>query len=117
MALQLETRGRTLFAVLSGDLDAHSAERMRANLDATFENSPCRNIIFDMAAVTFMDSSGIGMLIGRYKQVSKRGGRIILAAMNPQMDKLFELCGLSKIAAKTASVPNAAALLGGDAHE
>lgn len=56
-----------------------------------------RKIVFDFNQVTFMDSAGIGMLIGRYKMVKMLGGSAELVNVKPSIKKIFEMCGLLKI--------------------
>jgi len=53
--------------------------------------------VLDFDGVTFMDSSGIGVIVGRYKQISARGGKIMAIRVKPQVDKIFEISGLKKI--------------------
>ena len=105
--VHLETRQKVLFIAPEGEIDAHSAERMRATIDAAFEKSPCTYMVFDFAKVGFMDSSGIGMLIGRYKQAEKRGGALALANMSEPMTRLFTLSGLAKIIRRFPSTEDA----------
>ena len=62
-----------------------------------FEPTDCRQIIFDFSGVTFMDSSGIGMIIGRYKNAKKRGGTIAITGMTPEIRRIFQISGLAKI--------------------
>ncbi|MCL2499377.1 MAG: anti-sigma factor antagonist [Defluviitaleaceae bacterium] len=98
------------------EIDAHSAERLRFAVDAAFEKSPCINMIFDFAKVGFMDSSGIGMLIGRYKQTEKRGGGLALVNMNNEMTRLYTISGLAKIIKNLPSLDEAIAALRGGAQ-
>ena len=55
------------------------------------------NLILDFDGVTFMDSSGIGMIAGRYKEINARGGKVMLIRVNSQIDKILEISGLKKI--------------------
>jgi len=113
--VQVETRQKVLFITPTADIDAYSAERMRATVDATFEKSPCTHMVFDFGKVSFMDSSGIGMLIGRYKQAEKRGGALALVNMNEQMTRLFTLSGLAKIIRQFPTVEEATHAFAGGA--
>ena len=107
MGIQMNIEGNTLIATPDCEIDHHSAERLRGQVDAAFEKSSCRHIIFDFSGVRFMDSSGIGMLIGRYKNAEKRGGRLMLASMGDEMGRLFQISGLAKIITRTATVEEA----------
>jgi len=104
MNLLIEIKGNVLVAKPDCEIDHHSAERLRTQIDAAFEKTSCRHIIFDFSQVSFMDSSGIGMIIGRYKTAEKRGGRLALDGMSDEMGRLFTISGLAKIIARTATV-------------
>lgn len=116
MGLQMEIIHRTLVAYPEGELDHLQAERLRVQMDASFERSGCKNILLDMKGVTFMDSSGIGMIIGRYKHAEKRRGQLALANMSDEVSRLFELSGLAKIILRTKTVADALTTLEGTHH-
>ena len=107
MGLELNINGSALVARPDCEIDHLSAERLRGQIDAAFDNSSCRHIVFDFSQVGFMDSSGIGMIIGRYKNAEKRGGRLALAAMSGEMGRLFQISGLAKIITRAATVEEA----------
>ena len=107
MGLHVNIQAGALVARPDCEIDYHSAERLRVQVDAAFDKSSCRNIIFDLSGVSFMDSSGIGMIIGRYKNAEKRGGRLALAGMSDEMGRLFQISGLAKIITRTATVDEA----------
>ena len=113
MGIQMDVQGRTLIASLEGELDHLQAERLRGQIDAAFDKSSCRHILLDMSDVSFMDSSGIGMIIGRYKSAEKRGGHLAVAHMTEPVAKLFEISGLAKIVLRTKTVKDALITLGG----
>ena len=112
MGLQIDTQGRVLVAKPDGEIDHYIAERLRVQIDAAFDKSACRHMVFDFSNVSFMDSSGIGMIIGRYKNTEKRGGRLVLSGMNQSMIRLFQISGLAKIIMKASSVKEAVQNLG-----
>ena len=97
MEINLEKIQNTLIIKLIGEIDHHSAANIRAAVDKELEFSSVKNIVFDLDGVTFMDSSGIGMIIGRYKQAQARGGKTLIVRAKPQVDKLLELSGIKKI--------------------
>ena len=109
--MKTEIKGPVLSVVLSGELDHHHAANIRDKLDSVYERSGCRHIIFDFTEVSFMDSSGIGMLMGRYKNAEKRGGKVAVANMNNQLTRLFALSGLQKIVGQYATVNAASAAI------
>jgi stage II sporulation protein AA (anti-sigma F factor antagonist) len=111
----IDIQGKVMVVSPSVEIDAHSAERLRFTVDAAFEKSPCAYIVFDFKRVGFMDSSGIGMLIGRYKQAEKRGGGLALANMNAEMTRLYTISGLAKIIKNFSTVEDALSTLKGGA--
>jgi len=112
MGMKIDIRERTLIALPVGELDHLQAERLRVQIDTAFDRSVCKNILLDMQGVSFMDSSGIGMIIGRYKNAEKRGGKLALANMSDTVSRLFELSGLAKIILRAKTVDEALLTLG-----
>ncbi len=86
----------TLLVVPEEELDHHSAQKMRTEIDAKLDRG-IKNIIFDFSGLNFMDSSGIGMIMGRYKKVAKLGGKVIIAAPRPQVQRIIDMAGLFRI--------------------
>jgi len=114
MGTIIEIKGSTLVALPDCEIDHHSAERLRSQIDAAYEKSSCRNIILDFSRVGFMDSSGIGMIIGRYKNAEKRGGKLYITGMNQDMGRIFGISGLAKIITRTETVEEALINTGGE---
>jgi len=104
MEINLERIQNTLIVKLAGEIDHHSAADVRMAVDKELHFSPIKNIVFDFDGVTFMDSSGIGMVIGRYKQARARGGKTLIIRAKPQVDKMLELSGIKKIIEINADV-------------
>ena len=96
--MRVQVQGAALTLELSGEIDHHSAAELRDKVDKAYERSGCKHIVFDFTDVAFMDSSGIGMIIGRYKNAEKRGGQVALAGMCREVQRIFDISGLSKIA-------------------
>ncbi|MCL2355648.1 MAG: anti-sigma F factor antagonist [Defluviitaleaceae bacterium] len=115
--IKLNVHGRVLVAAPTGELDHYRAERLRAQIDSMFEKSSCRHILLDMGDVSFMDSSGIGMIIGRYKKAEMSGGRIVIANMSEPISRLFDVSGLSKIVSRAETAQTAMHMLGGAFNE
>ena len=87
---------RILCIKLEGELDHHSAESIRRQLDCAIAR--CRGgLVLDFSHVVLMDSSGIGLLIGRYKKLKEKGMRLYVKNVNPQIDKIFRMSGLYSI--------------------
>ncbi|KAB3531483.1 anti-sigma F factor antagonist [Alkaliphilus serpentinus] len=98
--LKYETNNNTLIVELEGELDHHVAEDIRIELDDIIERKRIRNLIFDMGLLHFMDSSGIGVIMGRYKNISKLGGKVAVVEVPDKIDKIFTLAGLYRIVEK-----------------
>ena len=107
MYLKFDKREDTLIVVLSGELDHHSAEEVRVKIDDRIDRDNLRNVIMNFSGVTFMDSSGIGAVVGRYKKISNRGGNLCVVDANKNIDRVFELAGLYKIIKKYDTVDDA----------
>ena len=97
MGVLLNISGKTLIVSVAGDIDHHSAAQMREKIDRTIEQENMKNIIFDFSKVSFMDSSGIGMVIGRYKLVERKKGIAAICSMNKDVKRIFDISGLGKI--------------------
>ncbi len=97
MNIRTEHIGTTLVVKLFGEIDQSCAGEIRARIDGELQAHPVQNLILDFAEVSFMDSSGIGMVLGRYKEIKARGGKTMIIRTRPQVDRLLELSGLKKI--------------------
>lgn len=83
-----------LLVVCEGELDLHSAKRYRETIDAELARTEAKYLVFDMAQVTFIDSSGLGMILGRYQKVQRCGGRTALCGIRAELDRMLEVSGL-----------------------
>ncbi len=86
-----------LTVALSGELDHCSAVSIRRDLDELLSDPAVRHLMLDMADLKFMDSSGIGVILGRYRILAARGGSVWVRNMNPQINRLFQLSGMGQI--------------------
>lgn len=97
MLLDVEMKKDTLLVRPNGELDLGVADRFRRTLDETIEKGKARNLVFNLTRVSFVDSSGLGVLLGRYKRVSKNGGKVFIVSPQPQVRKVLDLSGLLRI--------------------
>ncbi|MBE5791887.1 MAG: STAS domain-containing protein [Clostridia bacterium] len=95
--LRYDEDSKTLTVRLSGELDQHMAEKIRNTIDSEILKSGANNLVFDMSESTFMDSSGIGMLIGRYKLMKRRNGGVEVMGMQENVMRIFKMSGLNQI--------------------
>ena len=103
-----------LIAHIKGDLDHHTAAPLRKGIDRSMKVYECRDLILDLSGVDFMDSSGIGIALGRYKKLAKTGGKICIAGSSPYIDKVLDMAGVFTIISKEPDVQSALCLLGGE---
>ena len=100
--LSYEKNRNTLIVRLSGELDQREAAEVRRTLDELLEDSGIRRLVFDLSMLRFMDSSGIGLIIGRYKRLSRRGGSVAVADPDARIDRLFQMSGVYQVVERLA---------------
>lgn len=88
----------TLTLYLQGDLDMVSAKRVKEDLDAILYNrGGLKNLVINLSDVGFIDSSGLGMLIGCYKEMHGRQGKMMICDANENVYRVLELSGMKKL--------------------
>ncbi|WP_096201055.1 anti-sigma F factor antagonist [Bacillus sp. FJAT-45350] len=97
LSVHLECKGSVLLVRLEGELDHHTAENLRTQVERQFEQNELKHIVLNLEQLSFMDSSGLGVILGRYKQVKNIGGEMVVCAISPTVKRLFEMSGLFKI--------------------
>jgi len=97
MNLKIKHGDRYLCAEISGDIDHHSALNIRIRLDNEINRTMPSLLIMDFSEVEFMDSSGIGLILGRQKLMEAAGGGIAVKNPSPQVRKILMLAGLSRL--------------------
>lgn len=100
MPLDVEAKklGHALLVRLDGELDLHSAIPFREAVSHAFsKDSALRHLILIMGDVTFVDSSGLGAILGRYREVSKRGGRVAVVGLQLPVKRVFQMAGMLKL--------------------
>ncbi|MDE6398819.1 MAG: anti-sigma factor antagonist [Clostridiales bacterium] len=100
MKIAHKTENRTLYVWLSGELDESCAAAARARLDSLFDSDNLSKVVLDFSGVTFMDSTGIGMLLGRYKKLKARAVPLLIRSPQTVVDKLLLLSGIYEIMPK-----------------
>lgn len=96
-AMKYEVQENCLTIYLPGDLDHHNAEEIRKEADRLIERGHIRYVIFDFEETDFCDSSGIGVIMGRYKKVCMFGGEVWAAHANERIKKILKMSGATKI--------------------
>ena len=97
-----EKKKNALIVRLSGDLDHSAASGIRGELDKLIQDTGARRLVFDLNGLDFMDSSGIGLIIGRYKLMAKRGGSVAVLGPDARIDQIFKMAGLYQLVERLA---------------
>jgi len=97
MDVRFSREGNTLVVMIEGEIDHHTASKVRERIDSKFLMEPVKNMILDLSGVTFMDSAGIGLIIGRKSRVSLVGGRLSLRNPNPDIRKLLRVSRMEEL--------------------
>ncbi|MGM9899088.1 MAG: anti-sigma factor antagonist [Bacilli bacterium] len=95
--MQMAIRKNRLFIRLSGELDQAVTENLKIKVSEVVDKYMIKHIIINFSRLDFMDSSGIGFIIGRYAQVKKRNGKIVICSMNDMIERIVRLSGLRRI--------------------
>ena len=94
MQINAERNGGALTVFLEGELDHHGAAPARAQIDALLSDRSIAELTLDMRAVTFMDSSGLGVVLGRYRLISERGGRMFIGGASRYVQRILRMAGV-----------------------
>lgn len=95
--VQMQIKASNLYMRLQGELDQASIDNLKRRVVEIIDKYYIKNIIINFNEVPFMDSSGIGFIIGRYSQIKRRQGKIVICSMNDIIERIFNLSGLKKI--------------------
>lgn len=97
MNVNFSVRGNTLVAFVSGELDQHNASQLREQIDLRITHTNVKKLVFDFSGLDFMDSSGIGVIIGRYKLMRALNGTVSVVCKKRSVEKILELSGIRRI--------------------
>lgn len=97
MAVQIDIDEKTVTAYISGEIDHHNAAGLRNEIDEAIEFAYPEILILDFGAVTFMDSSGIGLVMGRYKLMKNLSGKIAIENAPKSIKKVMRMAGIEKL--------------------
>lgn len=111
MEIKLISEKKALLVKVTGELDHHVAEKIKTAVDEKIRSTNAVNIIFDFTELSFMDSSGLGVIMGRYKKVRTLGGKILIYGVNAGILRIMEMSGIDKIIKLSPSYEKAIRLL------
>ena len=92
-----EAKGQILIIHLPKELDHHNCRNLKYETDLLFSENYINRVIFDFTRTEFMDSSGIGILLNRYKQMARSGGKVTLYGANSQVGRVLAIGGVNRL--------------------
>ncbi len=98
MAIEINVTGEVVTAYLKGELDHHTAREMREEIDTAVELNMPTLLVLDFKDISFMDSSGIGLVMGRYRNLAKTGATMQISGAPPYIKKVMKLAGIERLA-------------------
>lgn len=98
MSVEIKVDGESVTAYLQGEIDHHTAADMRREIDAAIERYMPATLTLDFSGITFMDSSGVGLVMGRYRNLSKTGAGLCIAGTSAPIHKMMKLAGMERLA-------------------
>lgn len=101
--IQFDIDDNILIANLAGEIDHHNASMIRSQIDEIMAETNINNLVLDYSRVTFMDSSGIGLAIGRYNNIRKNQGNIVIIPGSQYISRILGLSGIFGIIPKSKS--------------
>lgn len=96
--MRISSTGEVLTVYLKGEIDHHSAKAMREEIDKAIDFNMPSLLILDFTEITFMDSSGIGLVMGRFKNLQKNGAKLHLVNLSDNIYKIMKLAGIERLA-------------------
>ena len=97
MQIVHEFKDNVLNIKIKGDIDHHTAKEVRADIDTLVLKSSPKELVLDLSGVEFMDSSGLGLVLGRYKKQSDFGGKMKIINPTRRIVQILQLAGVEKI--------------------
>ena len=95
--MNIEIALNSITAYLVGDIDHHTAKPIREQIDIEIEKNSPKELFLDFTGVTFMDSSGIGLIMGRYKLMNEINGTVTLTGLDKNTMKIMKIAGMDKL--------------------
>lgn len=97
MGYTTEVKDNNLIIHFYGELDHHITEKARLLIDKKYDDKNIKNMVLDLTQLSLMDSSGIGLIMGRYKNTVEKKGKLLLISSNIYVDRIIRMSGLTKI--------------------
>lgn len=97
MGYEIQKADGALIVKVYGEFDLHAADYARRDIDKYIKSEGIKHVIFDLEGLTFIDSSGLGVILGRYRKVSENGGQVAISAVPQTILKVMEISGLTRL--------------------
>lgn len=97
MAMDARVIDGVLVVRLHGDIDHHAVEVLRDDIETQLRDTHFRGLVLSFQGIDFMDSSGLGLILGRYRTVQQQGGKMAVCEVSNPLRRLFELSGVLKV--------------------
>ncbi|QOY35955.1 anti-sigma F factor antagonist [Anaerobacillus isosaccharinicus] len=97
LTINMEKKDSILCVRIDGELDHHTSEKLRNEVDEQLQKGKYKHLVLNLENLTFMDSSGLGVILGRYKQITNNGGEMVICSITPPIKRLMDMSGLFKI--------------------
>lgn len=97
MPVKCTEQGRTLTARLAGEIDHHAAKEIMAELAEQIDAALPEHLVLELSEVTFMDSSGIAVLLNAWRRMGQLEGTMVVSQAPPQADKVLKAAGLDRL--------------------
>ena len=97
MAVRMITQSKNLYAFLEGEIDHHTAASLRTVIDDALVQGCPKELVMDFSGVTFMDSSGIAVVINALRSMTRIDGKLVLSGLSNQPMKVFQTSGIDKL--------------------
>lgn len=97
MSLEFKKIRSTLIVRVAGEMDMLMADKMRTEIDKRIDDKAVKNLVLNLERVSFIDSSGLGVVIGRYKRINAKQGRMFIVGARPQVEKILFFSGVNRL--------------------
>lgn len=97
MPVEIDIDEKSVTAYISGEIDHHNAAKLRNEIDEAVETAYPEVLVLDFGGVTFMDSSGIGLVMGRFKLMKDLSGRVVIENAPRAIKKVMRMAGIEKL--------------------
>jgi len=104
MQIDFKMTDEILIASPEGEMDHHTSSVVREEIDQTVEAFHSKHLIFNFEKVSFMDSSGIGVIMGRYNKITQLGGKLAITGCNAYIERILDMAGIYTIADRASSI-------------